>query len=87
MAQPPDDVGRAASERMIAATERVLQEDLGNLAFMQRSFEAGTIAEIPLSYQERRIQYLHEELDRSIGAELIPSRLRVPSVLHDFIER
>lgn len=52
---------------MIAATERILQEDLGNLAFMQDSFEAGTLESIPLNYQERRIYHLHQAIDRSIG--------------------
>jgi hypothetical protein len=54
---------------------------------MQDSFAAGTIASIPLSYQERRIYYLHEAIDRSIGAELIPARLRVPAILGEFVEQ
>lgn len=86
LAAPLDDQNRKACERMIAATERVLAEDLGNLEFMQKSFEAGTLESIPLSYQERRIYYLHEAIDRSIGAELIPARLRVPPLLDAFIE-
>src|ERR1700730_16249660 len=40
-AAPLDDSSRPAGERMFAATERILQEDLGNLTFMQNSFEAG----------------------------------------------
>ena len=87
LAAPMDEHSRTACERMIAATERVLEEDLGNLTFMQNSFEAGTIASIPLSYQERRIYYLHEAIDRSIGAELIPARLRVPALLGEFVEQ
>lgn len=87
MAGPSAEATRAPYERIIAATERILQEDLGNLAFMQRSFEAGTLEQITLSYQERRIYYLHEEIDRSIGAELISPRLRVRPVVQDFIEQ
>jgi phenylpropionate dioxygenase-like ring-hydroxylating dioxygenase large terminal subunit len=87
MAAPIDDRNRLRYERMIAATEKILQEDLGNLAFMQKSFEAGSIETIPLSYQERRIYYLHEMIDRAIGEELIPARLRVPAMLERFIEQ
>jgi choline monooxygenase len=87
LAAPMDARSQTASERMNAATERVLEEDLGNLTFMQNSFEAGTIASIPLSYQERRIYHLHEAIDRSIGAELIPARLRVPAILGEFVEQ
>jgi phenylpropionate dioxygenase-like ring-hydroxylating dioxygenase large terminal subunit len=86
-AAPLDDSSRPAGERMFAATERILQEDLGNLTFMQNSFEAGTIESIPLNYQERRIYYLHEAIDRSIGEELIPAQLRVPSLLSEFVEQ
>ncbi len=87
LAEPINDQNRIRYERMIAATEKILQEDLGNLAFMQRSYEAETIESIPLSFQERRIYYLHEMIDRSIGDELIPSRLRVPALLDQFIEQ
>jgi len=34
-----------------------------------------------LSYQERRIYHQHEELDRRIGADLVPPALRVEPVL------
>jgi phenylpropionate dioxygenase-like ring-hydroxylating dioxygenase large terminal subunit len=87
MAAPMSDQNRTRYERMIAATERILQEDLGNLPFMQNSIEAGAIESIPLNYQERRIYHLHEAIDRSIGAELIPARLRVPAILEGFVER
>ena len=87
MAEPNNERNRTSYERMIAATEKILKEDLGNLAFMQKSFEAGTIESIPLGFQERRIYYLHEMIDRSIGDELIPTRLRVPAMLEGFIEQ
>jgi phenylpropionate dioxygenase-like ring-hydroxylating dioxygenase large terminal subunit len=87
MAAPMDDRNRAAYERIIAATDKILQEDLGNLSFMQTSYEAQTIERIPLNYQERRIYYLHEAIDRDIGDELVPARLRVPAILGDFIEQ
>ena len=86
MAEPISDQDRTRYERMIAATEKILKEDLGNLAFMQKSFEAGTIDHIPLSFQERRIYYLHEMIDRSMGDEMILPRLRVPAILERFLE-
>ncbi|MOA66875.1 hypothetical protein D3C78_1937950 [compost metagenome] len=39
-----------------------------------------------LSYQERRIYWTHEEIDRRIGIERIPEALRVQPVLADFVE-
>lgn len=37
-----------------------------------------------LSYQERRIYWLHEEIDRRIGIERIPAPLRVAQLLGPF---
>ena len=51
------------------------------LAGMQRSIEAGSLEQITLSYQERRIYHWHEELDRRIGAENVPKKLRVTPLL------
>ncbi len=48
-----------------------------NLAPMHRSIASGALESIPLSYQERRIYHLHEEIDRLIGPENIPEALRV----------
>jgi len=87
MSQEINDTNRRAYEGIMRATDRVLAEDLGNLPFMQDSFEAGTINTIPLNYQERRIYYLHEEIDRRIGDELVAPHLRVASVLADFVEK
>ena len=87
MAAAMDDLNRTAYERIITATDKILQEDLGNLSFMQASYEARTIERIPLNYQERRIYYLHETIDRDIGDELVPARLRMPAILSDFIEQ
>ncbi len=87
MAQEMTDTNRPAYEGIMRATDRVLAEDLGNLPFMQDSFEAGTINSIPLNYQERRIYYLHEEIDRRIGDELVAPQLRVAAVLADFVEK
>lgn len=87
MAAPISDRTRLRHGRMIAATEQILQGDLDNLPFMQASIEAGTIENIRMNYQERRIYHLHEVIDRSIGEELIQPRLRVPAILEGFIEQ
>jgi phenylpropionate dioxygenase-like ring-hydroxylating dioxygenase large terminal subunit len=71
---------------LIEANWMVLLEDLGNLPSMQRSFSTGGIDHIQLGYQERRIYYLHEELDRRIGTERVDEGLRVPALLGEWIE-
>ena len=35
---------------------------------------------------DANIHYLHESIDRDIGDELGPKRLRVPAILGDFVE-
>ena len=42
--------------------------------------------DLPLSYQERRICYLHETIDRTIGTDHTPEHLRVTQLLSPFIE-
>ncbi|MBV9042129.1 MAG: aromatic ring-hydroxylating dioxygenase subunit alpha [Acidimicrobiia bacterium] len=64
----------------------VLLEDLSVLPGMQRSIDTGSLDYVRLGYQERRIYYLHETIDRVIGVERVPEELRVPAVLGDFIE-
>ncbi len=66
--------------------DAVMEEDFRNLAPMQRSVASGALDSIPLSYQERRIYHLHEEIDRVIGVERIPEPLRVAACLEPFWE-
>jgi len=73
-------------ERFLAGFDAVMEEDFSNLAPMQRSVASGALRSIPLSYQERRIYHLHEEIDRVIGTERIPDTLRVAPVLEPFWE-
>ncbi len=40
----------------------------------------------PINYQERRIWHLHEEIDRTIGVDAIPSELRVAQLLDGYVE-
>jgi len=70
----------------VAVFDQVMDEDFRNLAPMQRSVASGALESIPLSYQERRIYHLHEQIDRQIGAAQVPAPLRVAPRLEPFWE-
>ena len=74
-------------EALLHVFDGVMAEDFSNLGPMQQSVASGALESIPLNYQERRIYHLHEEIDRLIGPEKIPSTLRVEPVLEPFWER
>ncbi|MGI9432624.1 MAG: RHO alpha subunit C-terminal catalytic domain-containing protein, partial [Myxococcota bacterium] len=76
-----------AWELFLQVFDAVMEEDFSNLAPMQRSIASGALRSIPLSYQERRIYHLHEEIDRAIGPRRIPDALRVQPVLEPFWEK
>jgi phenylpropionate dioxygenase-like ring-hydroxylating dioxygenase large terminal subunit len=73
-------------EAFVHIFDGVMEEDFTNLAPMHRSVASGGLASIPLSYQERRIYHLHEQIDRVIGPERIPEALRVSPCLEPFWE-
>ena len=50
------------------------------------TIDAGALRGLTLSYQERRIYHLHEQIDRAIGAERLEPALRVAPVLGPFVE-
>ncbi|MAE94063.1 MAG: (2Fe-2S)-binding protein [Deltaproteobacteria bacterium] len=64
----------------------VLAEDTQFLPWVQKSVESPALSGIPLSYQERRIYHVHEEIDRVIGVERIPEHLRVQPLLEPYLE-
>jgi hypothetical protein len=68
------------------AQERGKNEDFLNLAPIHRSVASGALQSIPLSYQERRIYHLHEEIDRLIGVDAILESLRIAPRLDPFWE-
>ncbi len=47
--------------------DQVLNEDMMNLAPIQKSLDSGAFTGMMINYQERRIYWFHEELDRRIG--------------------
>ncbi len=67
--------------------DQIMDEDMQNMAPMQRSMESPALRGLPLNYQERRIYHFHEQLDRTIGVDHIAEPLRVQPVLDDWVER
>jgi phenylpropionate dioxygenase-like ring-hydroxylating dioxygenase large terminal subunit len=66
--------------------ERILEEDLELAPYLQKSVESKGFAGGQLSFQERRIYYWHEELDRRIGSDQVPEALRVEPRMQEFID-
>ena len=73
-------------EARIANFDRILDEDIAFVAPIQASLASPGFKGVPLNYQERRIYHWHEELDRRIGVERVPSHLRVAPILADWVE-
>jgi len=74
-------------DQAVPAFRKVLDEDMANLGSIQESLRSGAFSGMMLNYQERRIYWTHEEIDRRIGVDRIPPALRVAPVLGDFVER
>lgn len=75
------DKGSEHWKGVIDAFNVILNEDLENLPWIQRSIDSGALPGIPLSYQERRIYHFQQYIDRVIGADNIPAPLRVKQCL------
>jgi len=71
----------------LANFARIMDEDFWNMAPMQKSLESPALRGVPINYQERRIWHFHEQIDRLVGRENIPTALRVPMLLDAWIER
>jgi hypothetical protein len=80
------DENAALIDRSVDANYGVLLEDLAALGPAQKAMACGATDVLRLQYQERRIRYVHEEIDRRIGPERVPEPLRVPALLDDYIE-
>tara|TARA_B100000214_G_scaffold130411_1_gene92715 strand:+ start:2000 stop:3265 length:1266 start_codon:yes stop_codon:yes gene_type:complete len=66
---------------------QIMDEDKYNMAPMWESLKSPALTGIPISYQERRIWHLHEEIDRKIGYQNIPDELLMDQVLEPHLER
>jgi phenylpropionate dioxygenase-like ring-hydroxylating dioxygenase large terminal subunit len=75
-----------AREAANRSFDSILEEDVSNLEAIQASLNSGAFTGMLLGYQERRIYWSHEEIDRAIGAERIPVGLAVAQVLAPFVE-
>ncbi|HEX2793718.1 MAG TPA: aromatic ring-hydroxylating dioxygenase subunit alpha [Croceicoccus sp.] len=73
-------------DKFLPIFDQVLEEDMMNLAPIQRSLESGGFTGMMINYQERRIYWFHEEVDRLIGAAEIPEGLAVEQLLTPFVE-
>jgi hypothetical protein len=73
-------------QRRMDGFDRVMAEDVQNMAPMQRSLESPAMRGVPINYQERRIWHLHEQIDRTIGVGRIPEELRVAQLLGPYVE-
>lgn len=73
-------------DQRIENFERILGEDLELGEGLQSSVESKGFTGCRLNYQERRIYHWHEELDRRIGAGLVPEHLRVEPLLEGMID-
>ncbi len=71
---------------VLEAFDQVMEEDFRNLAPMHRSVASGALASIPLSWTERRIYHVHEQIDRTIGPDRVPPELRIPPKLEPLWE-
>jgi phenylpropionate dioxygenase-like ring-hydroxylating dioxygenase large terminal subunit len=65
----------------------ILMEDVANLEAIQSSLNSGAFTGMMLNYQERRIYWSHEQIDRAIGSGNVPPELAVKQLLTPFIER
>lgn len=62
----------------------IVAEDQRLFAGIQKSLESGIIDTVLMGYQERALYWYQEEIDRRIGVENIPGRLRITPVLAPF---
>lgn len=65
----------------------IQMEDFQFLSGIQKSLNSGAFTGMQLCYQERRIYWFHEEIDRVIGEDRIPENLRVEKLLAGHVER
>jgi phenylpropionate dioxygenase-like ring-hydroxylating dioxygenase large terminal subunit len=69
---------------MLDGLDFIMAEDTQFLDGIQKSIEAPVLAEMQIGYQERRIYWTHEEIDRRIGIDRIPASMRIEQRLGPF---
>jgi phenylpropionate dioxygenase-like ring-hydroxylating dioxygenase large terminal subunit len=81
-----DDEKPAYWDFVLAGFDVIMDEDLRNMAPIQRTMKSRGARSIPLNYQERRLFHFNSFVDRAIGVDRIPEELRVPPLLDYLIE-
>jgi len=72
-------------EYFMQVFNKIMAEDVSCLASIQDSLKSDAFTGMTLSYQERRIYWFHEQLDRYIGVDKLPPELAVKQVLRDYM--
>lgn len=72
-------------EYFMQVFNKIMAEDVSCLASIQASLKSAAFTGMTLSYQERRIYWFHEQLDRYIGVDKLPPELAVKQVLKDYM--
>ena len=65
---------------------KVLLEDLAVMDQTQQSMASPSLDNLVFQYQERRCRYVHEEIDRLIGAEQVPESMRAEPLMDHLVE-
>jgi len=78
---PAESIGHELWPTRIDNFARILEEDTQFAPRIQDSVESRGFQGMYVSYQERRIYFWHEQLDRRIGAANIPEHLRMKPML------
>jgi len=82
---PEESIGHQQWPTRIDNFARILEEDTQFAPRIQESVESRGFRGMYLSYQERRIYFWHEQLDRRIGAANIPEHLRMKPMLDPWL--
>jgi phenylpropionate dioxygenase-like ring-hydroxylating dioxygenase large terminal subunit len=78
--------GRDIWQLRLDRFDLLMEEDYANLEPIQRSMETAAHGGQVVNYQERRIWHVHAWIDKVIGPDRVPERLRVPDLLADWVE-
>jgi Phenylpropionate dioxygenase and related ring-hydroxylating dioxygenases, large terminal subunit len=70
----------------LTGVEHILGEDLRLMGAMQKSQDGGHFTGMLISFRERAIYWMHEEIDRMIGHNRIPQALHVAPVISEALE-
>ncbi len=78
-----DDEVSPGWDHYIRNFQSVLEEDTQFGNWIQKSVESYGFRSVPLSYQEARIYYWHQTVDKIIGTDKIKPELQTPPVITD----